>query len=245
MNKMSETKIAAKIKGFPVKRLILSILAGLIAFSLFWGIFFYLRYKPTSEMLPYAGTYIITSSSSSALTVDANALGVDTSIELYPDGKCSLQTGGNIRHGLWALDGDTVSIYCGLMNLRGTISGDSLTLKSSLNAGQELMFTISNNEAKDIDFSTGKYELTSIDDNGVLYTGSILQSAGFGDWFITITKSGGGTARIFSDADEEITVEDNCILLRSLRLDYACDGKTLTLLYPDNVTLTFTKTTKG
>lgn len=245
MNKMSETKISSKIKGFPVKRLILSIFAGLIALSLFWGVFFYLRYKPTDEMLSYAGTYIITSSSSNSVTVDASTLGVDTSIELSPDGKCFLQTGDNIRRGLWALDGDTVTIYCGFMSLRGTVSGDSLTLKSSFNAGQELVFTISDNEAEDVDFSAGKYKLTSLDDNGVLYTGSILQSAGFGDWFITISKSGRGTARIFSDTDEDIRVEDDCILLRTLRLDYACDGKTLTLLYPDNVTLTFTKTTKG
>ncbi len=245
MIKMSETKIASKIKVFPVKRLLLSILAGLIAFSLFWGVFFYLRYKPTAEMLSYAGTYIITSSSSSAVTVDASTLSVDTSIELSPDGKCFLQTGDNIWRGLWALDGDTVTIYCGLMSLRATVSGDSLTLKSSFNAGQELVFTISDNEAEDVDFSAGKYELTGLEDNGVLYTGSILQSAGFGDWFITITKSGSGTARIFSDTDDDIRVEDDCILLRTLRLDYACDGKTLTLLYPDNVTLTFTKTIKG
>lgn len=241
MIKKSEFKIASKLKGFPIKRLILSILAGLIAFSLFWGVFFYLKNRPTSEMLPYAGTYIMTSSSSSAVTVDANALGVDTSITLSPDGKCSLKTGDNIRRGLWALEEDTVAIYCGLMNLRGTVSGDTLTLKFSFNAGQELVFTISDDGDEDAVLSTGTYELTSLDDNGVLYTGSILQSAGFGDLFITITKSGSGTARIFSDTDEDIRIEDNCILLRTLRLDYACDGETLTLLYPDNVTLTFTK----
>lgn len=245
MIKLSETKIASKIKAFPIKRLLLSILAGLIAFSLFWGVFFYLKIRPTSEMLPYAGTYIIASSSSSAVTLDANALGVDSSIVLSPDGKCSLQTGDNIRRGLWVLDSDIFTIYCSLMNMNGTVSGDTLTLKSSFNAGQELVFTISDSEAKDVDYSVGKYELTSLDDNGVLYTGSILQSAGFGDWFINITKSGNGTSRIFSDEDEDIRVEDDCILLRTLRLDYACDGKTLTLLYPDNVTLTFTKAIKG
>lgn len=241
MDNKTESTAASTTKRFPIKRIVISLLAGLASFLLFWAIYFCVSNRPTEEMGEYAGTYTIISSASDDITLDSTAADIDISLALYSGGKCTLSTDGNSRSGIWTLKNNNVTIYCNMIKLQGKITGNRLTLYSPFNAGHELAFALNNPDAQDAQAPTGTYILTSMEDNGTVYAKSVLDSLGYGNWFISFDNAESGSARIFSDSADEISIGENCIIMRAVRYPYSIEDDILTLFYADNITLTFAK----
>lgn len=241
MDNKTESTVASTAKRFPIKRIIISVLAGLASFLLFWAIYFCVSNRPTEEMGEYAGTYTLLSSASDDITLDSTAANIDISLTLYNGGKCTFSTDGSSRSGIWTQKNDNVTIYCNMMKLQGIITGNLLTLYSPFRAGHELVFTLNNPDAQNAQAPTGTYILTSMEDNGTVYTKSVLDSLGYGNWYISFDNAESGSARIFADSADEIGIDENCITLRAIRYPYTTENDTLTLVYADNITLTFAK----
>ncbi len=223
---------------FPVKRLVLSMLAGAAAFVLFWCCYYLLVPHPTDGMAELAGVYTLAEASRGDITL-AHTEGADIAeIELGADGRCGMTVGARSLSGRWTLADDAVSLRCGGVKLTGTVSGGALVLNEAGSSEVTLVFT-RGTAADSASIPTGKYTLTAIDDNGTAYTGSVIDAAETGNWYINVKSDSSGSALLFSDEAEEISVDGGCIILRGMRLAYTLDGKTLTVDYPGGITLTF------
>lgn len=225
---------------FPVKRLLLSVLAGAAAFALFWCCYYFFAPHAAPGMADAAGVYSLAETRHGDVTL-AEAEGADiASVEFGADGQCHVTAGTRSLSGRWTLADNTVSLHCGGMKLTGTVGGGTLALSETDSGDATLIFT--RGEAVDsADIPAGKYILTAIDDNGTQYAGSVLTAAEAADWYIRVNSQGRGKAVIFSTSAEEISVDGGCIVLRGMRLGYTLDGAQLTVDYPGGITLTFEK----
>lgn len=234
-NATTETK-----KRFPIKRVALSVLTGLAAFALFWGVYFFFFSSPSANPAEYAGEYALFSAQSGGAIISAESDIPALSIRLYENGKCNLKTSGQSLSGRWFEKEGKITALCGMVKLSGAVSngemtvttksGDTLTLKNTATPADENAKT-----------PAGRYKLTALNDNGTEYSAEVLCGTDAGEWYIALTKRGTGRAQIFSQSAENIKADGECITLRSMRLDYTLDSNTLTLSYPGGVLLTFEK----
>lgn len=225
---------------FPVKRLLLSVLAGAAAFALFWCCYYFFAPHAVEGMADAAGVYIIAETRRGDITL-AEAEDADiASVELGADGRCHVTAGTRSLSGRWTLAENAVSLHCGGVKLTGTVGGGTLALIEAGSNDVTLIFT-RGDAADSVEIPAGKYILTGIDDNGTQHTGSVLAAADSADWYISVNRQGRGKAVIFSPSAEEIIVDNGCIVLRGMRLGYTLDGELLTVDYPGGITLTFEK----
>lgn len=225
---------------FPVKRLLLSVLAGAAAFALFWCCYYFFAPRAVDGMADAAGVYTLAETRRGDVTL-AEAEGADiASVELGADGRCHVTAGTRSLSGRWTLADGAVSLHCGGVKLTGMVGGDTLALSEADSGDVTLIFT-RGDLADSTDIPAGKYILTGIDDNGTQYTGSVLTAAEPADWYISVNRQGRGKAMIFSPSADEISVDSGCIVLRGMRLGYTLDGKLLTVDYPGGIALTFEK----
>ena len=216
---------------FPVKRLLLSVLAGAAAFALFWCCYYFFAPHAVEGMADAAGVYIIAETRRGDITL-AEAEDADiASVELGADGRCHVTAGTRSLSGLWTLADVAVSLHCGGLKLTGTISGGTLALNEAGSNDVTLIFT-RGDVADSVEIPAGKYILTDIDDNGTQYTGSVLTAAEPAGWYISVNRHGRGKAVIFSSSADEISVDGGSIILRGMRLGYTLDGERLTVDYP-------------
>ena len=226
---------------FPVKRLALSVLAGVAAFALFWCCYYLFVPRTTVGMAELAGTYTLTAASRGDVALaEPEGLGA-ASVELDADGRCRMNAGERSLSGRWTLDGGFMSLRCADVTLTGTADEGRLALKSGYDSAVTLVFTRAGLTDGSGDIPVGKYTLTGIDDNGTVYAGSVIDAAEPGDWYIRVKRGGSGSAVIFSAETEDISVDGGYILLRGMRLGYTLDGGVLTVDYPGGITLTFEK----
>ena len=223
---------------FPVKRLVLSVLAGAAAFVLCWCCYYLLVPHPTDGMTELAGVYTLAEASRGDITLAQTEGAGIAEIELGADGRCGMTVGMRSLSGRWTLAEDTISLRCGGVKLIGTVSGNALALNEAGSSEVTLVFT-RGAAADSAAIPAGKYTLTAIDDNGTAYTGSVIGAAETGNWYISVKRDGSGSALLFSDEAEEISVDGRCIVLRGMRLGYTLDRKTLTVDYPGGIMLTF------
>lgn len=225
---------------FPVKRLLLSVLAGAAAFALFWCCYYFFAPHAVEGMADAAGVYIIAETRRGDITL-AEAEDADiASVELGADGRCHVTAGMRSLSGRWTLAENAVSLHCGGVKLTGTVGGGTLALIEAGSNDVTLIFT--RGDATDSEaIPAGKYILTGIDDNGTHYTGSVLAAAEPAGWYISVNRHGRGKAVIFSTSADEICVDGGSIILRGMRLGYTLNGELLTVDYPGGITLTFEK----
>lgn len=225
---------------FPVKRLLLSVLAGAAAFALFWCCYYFFAPHAAEVMADAVGVYTLAETRRGDVTLaEAGGAGI-ASVELDSNGQCRVTAGTRSLSGRWTLAESAVSLHCGGVKLTGTINGGTLALNEAGSGNVMLIFT--RGEGGDsTDIPAGKYMLTGIDDNGTQYTGSVLTAAESADWYISVNRLGRGKAVIFSHSAEEISVDNGCIVLRGMRLGYTLDGARLTVDYPGGIALTFEK----
>ena len=225
---------------FPVKRLLLSVLAGAAAFALFWCCYYFFAPHAAEGMADTAGVYTLAEMRRGDVTLaEVGGTGI-ASVELDSNGQCRVTAGTRSLSGRWTLAENAVSLHCGGVKLTGTIDGGTLALNEDGSGDVMLIFT-RGEVADSTDIPAGKYMLTGIDDNGTQYTGSVLTAAEPADWYISVNRQGRGKAMIFSPSADEISVDSGCIVLRGMRLGYTLDGKLLTVDYPGGITLTFEK----
>ena len=225
---------------FPVKRLLLSVLAGAAAFALFWCCYYFFAPHAVEGMADAAGVYIIAETRRGDITL-AEAEDADiASVELGADGRCHVTAGMRSLSGRWTLAENAVSLHCGGVKLTGTVGGGTLALIEAGSNDVTLIFT-RGDAADSVEIPAGKYILTGIDDNGTQYTGSVLTAADSADWYISVNRHGRGKAVIFSTSADEISVDGGSIILRGMRLGYTLNGARLTVDYPGGITLTFEK----
>lgn len=225
---------------FPVKRLLLSVLAGAAAFALFWCCYYFFAPHAVEGMADAAGVYIIAETRRGDITL-AEAEDADiASVELGADGRCHVTAGTRSLSGRWTLAENAVSLHCGGVKLTGTVGGGTLALIEAGSNDVTLIFT--RGDATDSEaIPAGKYILTGIDDNGTHYTGRVLAAAEPAGWYISVNRHGRGKAVIFSTSADEICVDGGSIILRGMRLGYTLNGELLTVDYPGGITLTFEK----
>lgn len=225
---------------FPVKRLLLSVLAGAAAFALFWCCYYFFVPHAAEGMADAAGVYTLAETRWGDITLaEAGGAGI-ASVELDSNGQCRVTSGTRSLSGRWTLAENDVSLHCGGVKLTGTINGGTLALNEAGSGDVMLIFT-RGEVADSTDIPAGKYMLTGIDDNGTQYTGSVLTAADSAGWYISVNRQSRGKAVIFSPSPEEISVDNGCIVLRGMRLGYTLDGARLTVDYPGGITLTFEK----
>ena len=225
---------------FPVKRLLLSVLAGAAAFALFWCCYYFFAPHAAEGMADAAGVYALAETRRGDVTLaEAGGAGI-ASVKLDSNGQCRVTSGTRSLSGRWTLADGAVSLHCGGVKLTGMVGGDTLALSEADSGDVTLIFT-RGDLADSTDIPAGKYILTGIDDNGTQYTGSVLTAAEPADWYISVNRQGRGKAMIFSPSADEISVDSGCIVLRGMRLGYTLDGKLLTVDYPDGIALTFEK----
>lgn len=225
---------------FPVKRLLLSVLAGAAAFALFWCCYYFFAPHAAEGMADAAGVYTLAETRRGDVTLaEAGGAGI-ASVELDSNGQCRVTAGTRSLSGRWTLAESAVSLHCGGVKLTGTINGGTLALNEAGSGDVTLIFT--RGEGGDsTDIPAGKYMLTGIDDNGTQYTGSVLAAAEPAGWYISVNRQSRGKAAIFSPSADEISVDGGSIVLRGMRLGYTLDGERLTVDYPGGITLTFEK----
>lgn len=227
-------------KPFPIKRVALSVLTGLAAFTLFWGVYFFFFSTPSANAAEYAGEYVLFSAESGGTVISAESDTPALSLTLYENGKCILKTNGQSLSGRWFEKEGKITALCGTAKLTGKISNGELTVEAKTGGTMTLK-----SSAPPADENTtipaGRYRLTALNDNGTEYSAEVLCGTDAGEWYIALTKRGTGRAQIFSESADNITADSECITLRSMRLAYTLDGDTLTLSYPGGVELTFEK----
>lgn len=225
---------------FPVKRLLLSVLASAAAFALFWCCYYFFAPHAAEGMADAAGVYALAETRRGDVTLaEAGGAGI-ASVKLDSNGQCRVTSGTRSLSGRWTLADGAVSLHCGGVKLTGTVDGGTLALNEVDSGDVTLIFT--RGDAADSEaIPAGKYILTGIDDNGTQYTSSVLTAAESADWYISVNRLGRGKAVIFSPSAEEIIVDNGCIVLRGMRLGYTLDGAHLTVDYPGGITLTFEK----
>lgn len=226
-------------KPFPMKRMALSVLTGLAAFALFWGVYFFFFSSPSANAAEYAGEYVLFSAESDGAVISAESDTPALSLTLSENGKCTLKTSGKSLSGRWFEKEGKITALCSTVKLTGRISNGELTVESETGGTMTLKSTAP--AAENAKTPAGRYKLTVLNDNGTEYSAEVLCGTDAGKWYIALTKHGTGRAQIFSESAENITADGECITLRSMRLDYALDGDTLTLSYPGGIVLTFEK----
>lgn len=234
-NATTETK-----KHFPIKRVALSVLTGLAAFALFWGVYFFFFSSPSANPAEYAGEYALFSAQSGGAVISAESDSPALSLTLYENGKCLIKTSGQSLSGRWFEKEGKITALCGAVKLTGRILNGELNVETKTGGTMNLKSTAPANEEA-ATTPAGRYKLTALNDNGTEYSAEVLRSTDAGEWYIALTKRGTGRAQIFSESAENITADGESIALRSMRLDYTLDGNTLTLAYPGGVVLTFEK----
>lgn len=227
-------------KHFPIKRVALSLLTGLAAFVLFWGVYFFFFSSPSANAAEYAGEYALFSAQSGGAVISAESDTPALSLTLYENGKCTLKTSGKSLSGRWFEKEGKTTALCGAVKLTGRVSNGELTVENKTGGTMTLKSTVTHAD-ENTKTPAGRYKLTALNDNGTEYSAEVLRSTDAGEWYIALTKRGTGRAQIFSESAENITADGECITLRSMRLAYALDGDTLTLSYPGGVVLTFEK----
>lgn len=221
----------------PIGRIALSALTGLVALAIFLGAYGYISMRPTAETAERAGVYTLRAAASDGIAADPTGL-AELTLELNADGTCRVSDGDDARGGLWKCNGGAMTLICGAVRLRGGFEGDALTLENAFSTGATLTLTRAIEGGGDA-APVGQFYLIAIDDNGREYSGGVIDGTECAEWYINLKQSGEGRARIFSDAPESVRVDGGCIILRSMRLDYALDGGKLTVAYPGGVTLFF------
>ena len=225
---------------FPVKRLLLSVLAGAAAFALFWCCYYFFAPHAAEGMADAAGVYSLAETRRGDVTL-AEAGGADiASVELDSNGQCRVTSGTRSLSGRWTLAESAVSLHCGGVKLTGTIDSGTLALNEADSGDLTLIFT-RGDVADSVEIPAGKYILTGIDDNGTQYTGSVLTAAEPAGWYISVNRQSRCKAAIFSPSADEISVDGGSIVLRGMRLGYTLNGERLTVDYPGGITLTFEK----
>ncbi len=225
---------------FPVKRLLLSVLAGAAAFALFWCCYYFFAPHAAEGMADTAGVYTLAEMRRGDVTLaKVGGTGI-ASVKLDSNGQCRVTAGTRSLSGRWTLADGAVSLHCGGVKLTGTIDGGTLALNEADSGDLTLIFT-RGDVADSVEIPAGKYILTGIDDNGTQYTGSVLTAAEPAGWYISVNRQSRGKAAIFSPSADEISVDGGSIVLRGMRLGYTLDGERLTVDYPGGITLTFEK----
>ncbi len=238
-NENSAAATEAK-KPFPIKRVALSVLTGLAAFALFWGVYFFFFSSPSANAAEYAGEYVLLSTESGGAVISAEGGTPALSLTLYENGKCRIKTNGKSLSGRWFEKEGKITALCGTVKLTGRISNGELTVETKAGGTMTLKSTVAPAD-ENVKTPAGRYKLRALNDNGTEYSTEVLCGTEAGKWYIALTKRGTGRAQIFSESAENITADSECITLRSMRLAYTLDGNTLTLSYPGGVVLTFEK----
>lgn len=232
---------ASQGKHFPAKRLALSVLAAAAAFALFYSCYFLFAPRAMPGMTDYAGTYTLADVSHGDITLaELNGLPSAT-VELDANGRCRLYVGGQSLSGHWTLNGNSAELYCAWKKFTGIFSENKLALRSNDSNSAALLFMLGSTKDDGGSIPTGKYKLIAIDDNGTAYTGSVIDASEPVAWYISIKRDGSGSAAVFSEEADEISVDSRYIILRGMRLAYTLDGDALTLEYPGGIKLTFEK----
>lgn len=225
---------------FPIKRVALSVLTGLAAFALFWGVYFFFCSSPSASAAEYAGEYSLFSAESGGAVISAKNDNPALSLTLYENGKCLMKTSAKSLSGHWFEKEGKITALCGTVKLSGRISNGELAVETK--SGGTMTFKSTAPLAdENATTPTGRYKLKALNDNGTEYSSAVLRGTDAGEWYITLTKRGTGRAQLFSESAENITADGECITLRSMRLAYTVDGNTLTLSYPGGLELIFEK----
>ena len=162
-------------------------------------------------------------------------------VELDANGRCRLYVGGQSLSGHWTLNGNSAELYCAWKKFTGIFSENKLALRSNDSNSAALLFMLGSTKDDGGSIPAGKYKLIAIDDNGTAYTGSVIDASEPVAWYISIKRDGSGSAAVFSEEADEISVDSRYIILRGMRLAYTIDGDALTLEYPGGIKLTFEK----
>lgn len=223
----------------PIKNLALSLLAGIAALALFWCCYYLFAPRTAVGMAELSGTYTLSGASRGDISLIGQKEPDTASIRLDADGKCRVYAGERSLYGRWELENGTLSLRCAGTTLTGTAVDGTLTLTSDYDSAVTLLFSRTDLTGNAAGIPAGKYSLTAIDDNGTGYTGSVIDAAEPGGWYISVKADGSGSAAVFSSEAENISVEGECIVLRGMRLGYTLDHRRLIVNYPGGITLTF------
>lgn len=237
-----ENAISAK-KAFPLKRIIISALAGLLAFALFWGAYFLLRAAPDPAAAEYAGEYVLGSAQSGDITLEEAENPDILSLRLESSGKCMVCTAGGSYSGRWTLNDGVFSVRCGTVRLSGSISGSVLRLENIMGSGldAELTRSAAPSESAGPAALSGKYTLTGVESDGSTYSYPTIEAAGYSGSYIAFSKNGTGKALLFDGETQQISCGEGFIIYKGMRLGCTSDNGLLRIEYPGGVTLIFEK----
>lgn len=226
----------------PVKRLVISFLAGLAALAIFWGVYFLTRSTAVPEMADYAGDYVLASAESNDVTIDKGQQPEALSLTLTADGKCRLYTHDKSYSGRWSLSGNAARIKCAGLTFNAAFSDDSLCLNNVFSDGLDISLDKVSADTEERALpGRGTYKLSALETNEGSYGAAAISASGYSGCCIKIFADGTGEALLLDGTVQEISCAADYIIYKGMRLKLAHSADALTLSYPGGITMTFEK----
>ena len=187
------------------------------------------------------GLYNAVSAEKDAVTVDISGLFTDGfSIDLRSRGKCKINLNGELISGKWSCVDNKLTVSGGGVVYTGYISDGVILLENLMNEGISLTLKSDAVSAELLTERAGKYYITAFTVNQQVYEGSMLDTAGFGNWYIELDESGSGKALMFSTEETALVWSNDSISCTSgIILPYSYDDGTISLDYAGMSAVTF------
>ena len=173
------------------------------------------------------GSYAAVAAEKDDVTVDVSGL-FDSgfSIELRNRGRCKINLNGEVISGKWSCIDTRLAVSGGGFTYSGYVSDGVMLLENLMNEGISLTLKTDAVSTELLTGRAGKYYIDSFTVNEQMYEGSMLDSVGFGDWYIELDESGSGKALMFSAEESELIWSNDSICCTSgLIIPYTYDDE--------------------